>query len=1129
MGDIQNLAKYVLANSNVNFGTSMPVSLEQPHHPSLIGRLFDILSRPNYAIANAVHYAHEGHNPLAGAFRGLAGTEKETFSDVLSHDLGIQNKWVAGLGGAGLDIITDPTTFIGPGAIKQGARALGLIKEGGRELPKIAKVAEAVEPVEKVPSILDSTSKTPDFFRGAKAGMSVKPPVDNLIAERNILQRAHDVVPNAAPKPLPDVGNLSTYEQSIADLVTKKLRIGGGNIDPKGQLDLWKSLAKNAETIHAPKTKSASALRAASSARFDSTLRMYKAVENQLASQGHKFTYWDGSDLKLTDVIAELTQGKPAAQALATAKEFFPILEKDLSRRKGLLENADVAQAVHNVRVRSALLDAPKIHEAITKILGDGNTLAQFPASQVHIAKIVKMLPKIAEDQAAALGVSNLGTDATKSILQHMKTTVNDARLTTRQELTATKQLGKAEIKRAKEVALHYNKIEKAHRINEELTQKLQKELEIHKDDYHAPMSDKGKVSESILGRMFAWYGQKDLRPITEQHLLAATNSAWLRYASLRKVAENFSREDQLHAIRYAQGVPGVQGSQLGLIFKANLENLFKGTGLTPAEWSDATVAGRAPLLKDRLNKHLKMVGAPWRFTGEKVKHPITGETMDFSGDANWLTSWRSWDVKDPLQFFSKVQAAVEQSVHEKAIFDEIGERFGVDSGRTIDHLYLQGYKFDEEVAKQIHKVIRDIDTFFSSGPSSPFLRTFDKISRAWKYTVTLPNPSHHIHNLLGDAYLSWMAGVNSVVPYNHAAQILRTQRNVYKDLSHVERMVDINAISTAMGKTPDAKDVLLRNASGKPFTAEQIYIAANQMGILPQAHVVEDIMGGSELKVSKFQPFGGKVKHGLEKASELREHFARLAHFSDVVRKSKGTDYQEIFRKAGYEVRKWHPDYLTLTPFEKRFMRRIMPFYSWTRKAIPLVIESAVMNPGKTLVYPKIMQGFQTVGGIDSPGRDDPFPLNQGFPQWIRDRGIGPIFDHPALGARDTPPGDTIVNPSNPLLDIFGQFSNPVAGFGSMLTPALKIPAEILAGKQLFNNAPINAGNFSEYLGNQLPYFPLVQGMFGVTPTLGQTTRAQKEGNVNTERIVNWLTGLGIRGTGPYIKQSEFEKKNGG
>lgn len=1158
MTDLQDLTQYVLANSHVNFGTSMPISIKPIHHPSLIGRIFDVLSRPNYAVANAAHYAYEGRNPLTGIVRGLAGTEKETFHDVLANDLNIKNKWVSGLGGAALDIALDPTTYIGPNAIKKGADLLKAGKETVRELPKTASLLNESDPAyvgfrdvgyksaennafsaKYLPSIMDGTDTVSSFFKGAAAGTPLKTIPDNLSKERKLIESTSSVVPDATPKILPDVGPLSTHEQTLADLISghtiKDLQSTGGTLNPKGQLNIWKALAKNAETIHAPKSGTAAATKAASNARFESTLRMYKAVENSVQNAGHDLTYWDKSNLKLTDVIAELTHGSPVGRALVTAKEFFPALEKDLIKRKGLLENPDVAQAVHNVRVRSALLDSPAIHEAITKVLGDGNTLSQFPASQAHISKIIKQLPKMAESQATALGVSGAGVDAAKNIIQHMKTTVSQAKLVTKQELADTKKLGKAEFKKAKEVALHYNKIEKAYRINEELTAKIKHELEIHKDDYEMPIGDKGKVSEAILGRMFSWYGQKDLRPITEQHLLAATNSAWLRYASLKTVAENFSREDQLHAMRYALGVPTAKPTQLGLAFKANLENLFKGTGLTPTDWQEATVATRAPLLKERLNKHLKAVGAPWKFTDKKVTHPITGQVFDFSGDANWLTSWQTWDVKEPLQFFNKIQSAVEQSVHEKAIFDEIGERFGSQTAGdgfnvTINHPYLNGYRFNEEIAKQIHKVIKDVDTFFTHGYNTPFLKTFDKISRAWKYTVTLPNPSHHIHNLLGDTYLSWMAGVNSVVPYQYAAQILRTQRNVYKDLANVERLVDVNAIPKAMGKVPDAKDVLFRNSSGHPFSAEQIYIAANSMGILPQAHVVEDIMGGNQA-LTNFKPFHGKLRAGLEHFSEIREHFARLAHFTDIVKKSKGTDFQNIFRKAGYEVRKWHPDYLTLTPFEKRFMRRIMPFYSWTRRAIPLVLESVVMNPGKTLVYPKIMQGVQESMGINSPGRDDPFPVDQGFPQWIRDRGIGPVFDKPELGARNTPPGDTVVNPSNPLLDLFGQFSSPVSGFGSMLSPAIKIPVELLSGKQLFNNAPINSNNFSEYVGNQLPYFPLLQGMFGVTPTLGQTSRAQKEGNVNTERIVNWLTGLGIRGTGPYIKQSEFEQKqrNGG
>lgn len=1137
-GPPMGLAQYVLANSSIKFNLQNPIQTQLPHKPSILGRIFDVLSRPNYAIANMAHYVHEGRNPLTGAFRGLSGTEKETFSDVLSHDLGVKNKWVAGLGGAALDIVTDPTTFIGPGAIKSAGKAIGIGKEVGREAPELIKPLKAVEQATEETQPLMPSNGAANFLSGARQGTPAPKPVDTLESPRNLIQQASEVVPDASPKQFPEIGPISPGEEEVVDLLTSKYlktpkTAGKLTIHPGGQLAIWKSLADNSTTALKPEGKTASAAKAIGKQRFASTLRMFKAVQENLEAAGHKFTYWDGSDFNLPDVMAELIQGKSEVQAFATAKEFFPILEKNLAKRKGLLDDPDVAQAVHNVRVRSAILDAPKIHEAINSVINHGSVLAQYPASQAHIQKVLKSLPALSEKIAAAQGISEAGQDAVKSLISGMKMTVSQEKLLTKQALAGTKQLGKEQIKTAKAIAMHHNKIEKAHRINDELTKKIQQELEIHKDDYEMPLSGKGAVPDSILGRIFAWYGQKDLRPITEQHLMTATNSAWMRDAAIRKVAQNYSREDQLSALRFAFGVNGVPESDLGRAFKANLETLFKGTGLTPADWQDASVATRAPLMKDRLNKHLKSVGAPWKFTDGVVKDPITGIAHDYSGDANWLTSWQTWDVKDPLDFFNKVQTAVEQSVHEKAIFDEIGERFGAEASGsgyrvTINHPYLHGYYFTEEIAKQIGKVIKDVDEFFSVGLRSSFLKSFDKISRAWKYTVTLPNPSHHIHNLLGDAYLNWMAGVNGAKPYQWAAQILRTQRNTYTDIRNVDRLVNLNAVERAMGRTPDAKEVLFRNASGHPFTAEQIYIAANQMGTLPQAHIIEDIMGENQ-NLTRFQPFGGRVKHGLERFSETREHFVRLAHFVDIVKKSKGSDFEAIFRRAGYEIRKWHPDYLTLTPFEKKFMRRIMPFYSWTRRAIPLVIESAIMNPGKTTMYPKIMQGFQDSMGIETSGRDDPFPHDQLFPEWIRDRGIGPVSRTPVLGARDTPPGYTIINPSNPLIDLFGQFSNPVSGFGSMLSPAIKIPVELLSQKQLFNQAPITSDNFAEYFGNQLPYFPVFQGIFGVTPTLGDTTRASKEGNLNTERLVNWLTAAGVRGTGPYIKQAEIEQKNGG
>lgn len=1294
-----DLAKYVLANSKINYGTDSPVDLTPPkHHIGLLSRVMDILSRPNYAIANTVKSLQDQENPISGFFRGLEGKDKTTFSDVLKN-AGVDNNLIRGAAGFGLDIATDPTTYIGgEGALKSLGQKLGI---GARALtlpekPEIALARDATnqaaaraaipkattqdqfnlinqvignlpntnQVVKNLPApseleqarVADSIANLPrskarvntqfpnsvnpsqqlsiwrnilaeaknihpsDFTRQFQSahGMlahaenelerqgiiprywdgtpfklsdlltemnfgdklkdsndltstldkelkkvttriknpsvaqslhnikvrnaiayspEVKNALDNIlrdsanagvdisqnvnlnqlgnaipsIAERHnlplkpqefkategqnrLLDRTLEVLPDAREKPKP-IPMLSPNERTAVDLTVNRVPSTRAaintrfpdSVNPNQQLATWKSLFNYAQRKIPGNVQK----------QFQSAYHMLIHAENSLEVGGKTLRYWDGANFKLSDVIAELLTGK----GVKLTQDIMPQVEKELSKVNTRFKNPDVTQAFHNVRVRSAITDSPKIKEALDAIIGEKRNLEEQPLSDARLKQLFKSMPSLAGRHAVDLGVSAAGEQATEDL---------------------TRQVIRRE---APPVANTANSVREA--------------IDVSSNDFREPINGKGKVEEGIGARIFSWYGQKDLRPIVEQQLMTASNASWLRAAAIKRFSDSFSPAQQLEGIRFAQGIPGVRPSQIGMIYKQTLENLFRGSGLSDSIWRSSTVSGKAELLMERLNKHLEITGAPWRFTSGKIKDPITRLVTDYSGDHNWLKSWQAWDVQDPAIFFPKIQGAVETATHEKAIFDDIAERFGSKVGgngytQTIDYPYLHGIHFTKEIADQIPRVIKGMDEFYTAGSKSPFLKTFDKITRAWKFGVTLPSPAHHIRNLIGDAYMSWMAGVNSVKPYNYAMQILRTQRHNYQGINDVEKLVQVGAISKAMGRTPNPKDILFTNKSGHSFTGEQIYIAANQMGILPQAHVIEDILG-NEPFIKGFQPFKGKVKAKLEGFSETREHFSRLAHFIDVVSKSTGDDFQSIFRKAGFTVRKWHPDYLTLTPFEKKFLRRIMPFYSWTRRAIPLVIESALLNPGKTLVYPKAMQNLQVAMGINAPSRTDPFPTNQRFPNWIRDLGVGPIFDHPALGARSVTDlfgnnvGATIVNPSNPTFDLGSQFSNPIQGLGELLHPGLKIPAELLTRTQISTGAPINSGNFMEYLGNQLPIFSTVQGLTGITPALGQTNRAQKEGSISTERLMNYITALGVRGTGPYIKQAQIEQGGGG
>lgn len=115
-------------------------------HPSIISRIFDILSRPNYAVMNTFQAPakaiQSGRRGLGiwgaapgGFLAGLEGKAKTHTADVMQtlHDIHAPgasiygNRVVRGVGGLIGDITTDPTTYMGGVFVK----AIPAVEEGG--------------------------------------------------------------------------------------------------------------------------------------------------------------------------------------------------------------------------------------------------------------------------------------------------------------------------------------------------------------------------------------------------------------------------------------------------------------------------------------------------------------------------------------------------------------------------------------------------------------------------------------------------------------------------------------------------------------------------------------------------------------------------------------------------------------------------------------------------------------------------------------------------------------------------------------------------------------------------------------------------------------------------------------
>jgi hypothetical protein len=667
------------------------------------------------------------------------------------------------------------------------------------------------------------------------------------------------------------------------------------------------------------------------------------------------------------------------------------------------------------------------------------------------------------------------------------------------------------------------------------------------------------RVIDGIMTRFTTWFGRKDIMKFANDAFISGEMNAALRASTMREIVKGHSAEQISDAWKVATGIGAKADTadpataQLAAKFIDYFDSMFGASGMSDLLLGQ-TGAARAQLLMKDVNKHLGRVGVHnFKFRDDKVKD-LVGKEVDYTPQGEgWSKSWQMADPKDPVSFFYNVDLAMERVAKEYALYDDLGARFGSkvrtsEYSMKIPHPRLEQYYFNEDIGKQILRLQEDLekDMWRPQG----LLRYYSRALKIWKTGVTIYLPSHHIRNLIGDLHLMWWAGYNDPRAFIKARRIMHSQRSMYKDainsgdFSKLDELLNKNAMEWANTQPGH----VITNLKGKQVTADQYYISAHQHGLLLDANLYEDVFGESAF--GKFKPLGGHGSALARNAAEYREHFVRLSHYVAAVEKrlrQGQTNMSKIFDDAAHEVRKWHPDGRDMTMFEQN-ARLMFPFYSWTRKSIPLMVQAAATRPAKILYYPRMMQAFQGMTGINAPSALDLFPNDQLFPSWIRATGIGPIGDASQGGAAGfwgnlgrtstnlfgEPFGYTEVNPSNPFQDTFTQFLGmgpqqqpfqPLQGALQMLTPFAKIPIELGSGKNLSTGADI--GN--DPLGYLAANVPLVAPLSRVTNSIGpfDTKRGQNEGNFNLEGLINLMTALGIHGTAPYIKTAEFEERD--
>ncbi len=446
----------------------------------------------------------------------------------------------------------------------------------------------------------------------------------------------------------------------------------------------------------------------------------------------------------------------------------------------------------------------------------------------------------------------------------------------------------------------------------------------------------------------------------------------------------------------------------------------------------DDTIEGINKYFKSRYNVQLFEPDAFKAFAARKVEHIKAVNTYDFLTDIGKQFGKQAEVITKEIKNPVTGKMVTKDSI--KPIFEN-GIKY-VESSVP----QLKGTLLPEQIVKHVDDTYR---TLSNEDATKGFLRMYDKVLGFWKGSVTGWFPSFHTRNTIGGVFNNWIAGVTNPARYLQGDQIARGLEG---------------KITTKLGTK---------------YSFDQIRELANKLGVLGQPGYL-DVMD----EVGKNIEKGGvvsKLMDAPKTAMEAVENRLRLPLFVD--RLIKG-DAPEAAAKSVFQ---FHFDYApeSLTPFEKNVMKRVMPFYRWTRGNIPLQLEQMVKQPGKYGAIGKLVDSLQTdkekakdeYSALPPYMREDlPIRLGEknGFSQYLYGLGL-PVEDVNRLWK--------------------GGVQRTIASSLGDISPILKYPIEVGTGQNLFTGEPISQTSYVYPFVNQIP---------GLRDWLGVTEHKDTDGSTS-------------------------------
>jgi hypothetical protein len=334
--------------------------------------------------------------------------------------------------------------------------------------------------------------------------------------------------------------------------------------------------------------------------------------------------------------------------------------------------------------------------------------------------------------------------------------------------------------------------------------------------------------------------------------------------------------------------------------------------------------------------------------------------------------------------------------------------------------------------------VADDLARVFARGEETePILAGFDRLMQMWRKGATVLRPGFHATNLTGNVYNAALGGLKNPLRYAQG-WAKEASDDVAQSIGHGHTADAINDALRKHGMTPvGGGDTFGAGELGKIHStgglAEQLRTTLNGR---TEPKTLRDILATPWRKYSGMMSRLGDRIEGGSKRALFYDELAKGASIDDAVLGVK----DKLF------------DYAELTEFEKKYMRTLFPFWTWTRKNVPLQVTSLIDNPAMPARVAKLSNALEDLGedrGLTTPTGHRP--------SWYQKQGFLPLPLALAGGAQ------TYLNPRLPLLDLnkipgFGEMSSFEDSAGEMvssLSPLIKAPIELGVNHSFFKKRP--------------------------------------------------------------------------